>query len=203
MVRLNTKAAVWVKKEAEIKLKCWILLFLLKYSTNLSGKLKIFDEVLLSPVQFINCLRIKQKQERLLSQLSAHLRSCSWLKAELDNLLSLDLFCWERALLMDVQRLRPQRAVSPFRGGWTWSFAASFEGHPWWLGITWWHWLQKSKGCCYWRWYGVSVVFKCHSTALTWMVWPKRRTAPFFEGDIKLTRDETLASDLTRLLLGS
>lgn len=38
---------------------------------------------------------------------------------------------------------------------------------------------------------------------LTWMVWPKRRTAPFFEGDIKLTRDETLASGRTRLLLGS
>lgn len=37
----------------------------------------------------------------------------------------------------------------------------------------------------------------------TWMVWPKRRTAPFFEGDIKLTRDETLASGRTRLLLGS
>lgn len=39
--------------------------------------------------------------------------------------------------------------------------------------------------------------------AFTWMVWPKRRTAPFFEGEIKLTRDETLASGRTRLLLGS
>lgn len=37
----------------------------------------------------------------------------------------------------------------------------------------------------------------------TWMVWPKRRTAPLFEGDIKLTRDETLARGRTRLLLGS
>lgn len=39
--------------------------------------------------------------------------------------------------------------------------------------------------------------------AFTWMVWPKRRTAPFFECEIKLTRDETLASGRTRLLLGS
>lgn len=35
------------------------------------------------------------------------------------------------------------------------------------------------------------------------MDWPKRRTAPFFEGDIKLTSEETLASGLTRLLVGS
>lgn len=38
---------------------------------------------------------------------------------------------------------------------------------------------------------------------VTWMVWPKRRTAPPFEGDIKLTREETLARGRTRLLLGS
>lgn len=37
----------------------------------------------------------------------------------------------------------------------------------------------------------------------TWIVCPKRRTAPFFEGDIKFTRDDTLASGRTRLLLGS
>lgn len=37
----------------------------------------------------------------------------------------------------------------------------------------------------------------------TWIVWPKRRTAPFFEGEIKLAKDDTLDRGRTRLLLGS
>lgn len=39
--------------------------------------------------------------------------------------------------------------------------------------------------------------------ALTWMVWPKRRTAPFFTGEMRLASDVTLPRGRTRLLLGS
>lgn len=37
----------------------------------------------------------------------------------------------------------------------------------------------------------------------TWMVWPKRRTAPFFTGEMRLASDVTLPRGRTRLLLGS
>lgn len=57
-------------------------------------------------------------------------------KNERWNLLSLDLFGGERALLMDIQRLWPQRAVSPLRRGRARGLAACFEGHPRWLGIA-------------------------------------------------------------------
>lgn len=37
----------------------------------------------------------------------------------------------------------------------------------------------------------------------TWMVWPKRRTAPFFTGEMRLANDVTLPRGRTRLVLGS
>lgn len=50
--------------------------------------------------------------------------------------MSFDLFGGERALLMDVQRLGPQRAVPPLAGGRPCGLAAAFEGHPWGLVVT-------------------------------------------------------------------
>lgn len=43
----------------------------------------------------------------------------------------------------------------------------------------------------------------CESRELTWMVWPKRRTAPFFTGEMRLASDVTLPRGRTRFVLGS
>lgn len=58
---------------------------------------------------------------------------------------------------------------------------------------------------CDFKFYTLIYEFSEMQTVMvdTWMVWPKRRTAPFFEGEIKLAREETLASGRMRLLLGS
>lgn len=52
-------------------------------------------------------------------------------KNKVQNLLSLDLFGGECALLMDIQSLRPQRTVPVFSGSGTCCLAAGFEGHAW------------------------------------------------------------------------
>lgn len=123
-----------------------LYLFIFWTCLDLLCKLEIVNEIMFSHVKFINGLKDKKKYPFLLFFHFSIPEFVTVQKKKKKNLLSLDLFGGECALLMDVQRLWPQCAVSAFRGGWSWGLAADFEGHPRWLGITaQWHWLGNKK----------------------------------------------------------
>lgn len=135
------------------------------------------------------------------------------------HLLPLDLLGGEGSLLVHVERLRPQRAVPPLGRGGRRRLAAGLLGRARLLGragllgrarplaIAPERGLQQEsnsqapsrnrEGSSVEVKLGVGVLFS------TWMVWPKRRTAPFFTGEMRLASDVTLPRGRTRLVLGS
>lgn len=124
------------------------------------------------------------------------------------HLLPLDLLGGEVSLLVHVERLRPQRAVPPLgRGGRRRLGRAGLLGRARPLAIAPERGLQQEsnsqapsrnkEGSSVEVKLGVGVFFS------TWMVWPKRRTAPFLTGEMRLASDVTLPRGRTRLVLGS
>lgn len=175
--------------------------------SHLSCKLEILNEILLSPVKLMNRLKNKHKAKEKLSFLySKHCRSFDFqsliycrTSCLLISLVENVLFWWTSSVsdhsvlflrLVGVGPMVLLLALRDIPG----DFVSPRNDIDW----------RKRKVLFIDSLYLCNMCLKHHrSRTLTWIVWPKRRTAPFFEGDIKLTRDETLASGRTRLLLGS
>lgn len=59
---------------------------------------------------------------------------------------------------------------------------------------------QNPRGCLF---YQCLAQISSLGSAFTWIVCPKRRTAPFLTGEIRLAREVTRAKGRTRFVLGS